>query len=94
MKNKYILNLFIAFLKQNKVYDDYLYILSKGVHYRFNYNKNWLKPEDFIIETIQRSPNDLISNAYDWGNCQHSIYKKWWELNYKWEDIIYNKFGL
>ena len=50
MKNKYILKLFIAFLKKHKVYDVYLYALSKGEHYRFNYNKNWIRPENFIIK--------------------------------------------
>ena len=92
MKNKYILKLFIAFLKRNKVYNEYLYALSKGEHYRFNYNKNWIKPEDFIVETIQRSPNNLISDAFDWGNFEYSRYKEWWILNDEWEDLIYDKF--
>ena len=94
MKNKYILKLFIAFLKQKGVYDVYLYGLSKGEHYRFNYNKKWIRPENFILETIQRSPSRLISDAFDWRNCEYSIYRKWWILNNEWEDLMYKKFRL
>ena len=94
MKNKHILKLFIAFLKQKGVYNVYLYALSKGEYYRFNHNRNWIRPENFIIETIQRSPSNLISNAYDWDNCEYSIYKKWQILNYEWEGLVYDKFGL
>ena len=94
MKNKYILKLFIAFLKKHKVYDVYLYALSKGEHYRFNYNKKWIRPENFIIETIQRSPSNLISEAFDWRSYEYSIYRKWWMLNDMWEDLMYNKFRL
>lgn len=94
MKNKYILKLFIAFLKQKGVYDVYLYGLSKGEHYRFNYNKKWIRPEIFILETIKRSPSNLISDAFDWIDVEYSIYRKWWILNDEWEDLVYDKFGL
>jgi hypothetical protein len=93
MKNKYILKLFIAFLKRKGVYDVYLYALYKGEHYRFNYNRNWIIPEKFIIETIQRSPSNLISDAFDWSNCEYSTYKKWLILNDEWENLMYDKFG-
>lgn len=94
MKNKYILKLFIAFLKQKGVYDVYLCALSKGEHYRFNYNKKWIRPEIFILETIKRSPSNLISDAFDWSNVEYSIYRKWWILNDEWEDLMYKKFKL
>lgn len=94
MKNKYILKLFIAFLKQNGVYGAYLYALSKGELYRFNYNKKWIRPENFIIETIQHSPSNLISHAFDWSNYENLRYKKWWILNDEWEDLMYDKFRL
>jgi hypothetical protein len=93
VKHKYILKLFIAFLKQKGVYDVYLYALSKGEHYRFN-NINWIRPEKFIVETIQRSPRNLISDAFDWSNYEYSRYKKWWILNDEWEDLMYDKFRL
>jgi hypothetical protein len=92
MKNKYILKLFIAFLKQKGVYDVYLYALSKGEHYRCKYNKKWIRPEDFIIETIQLAPINLISDAFDWSNYEYSRYKKWWIINDEWEDLMYDKF--
>ena len=94
MKNKHILKLFIAFLKQNEAYNEYLYGLSKGEHYRFNCNKKWISPENFIIETIQRSPSNLILDAFNWETDSNLSQETWWELNDEWEDIMYKKFRL
>lgn len=94
MKNKYLLKKFIGFLKQKEIYDDYLYALSKGEYYRFNYNKNWIKAENFIIESIQCDPSDLISMAFDWHNFHPTAFRKWWEINDEWEDIIYKKINI
>ena len=92
MKNKYILKLFIAFLKQNKAYNEYLYALSKGELFRYELNKKWIRPENFISETIKCEPDNLILNAFDWESNSNLSQETWWILNDEWEDIIYGKF--
>lgn len=94
MKNKYILKLFIAFLKQNEAYNEYLYALSKGEFFRYCLNKKWISPENFISETIKYEPHALIQYAFDWESNSKLSQETWWMLNDEWEDLIYNKFKL
>lgn len=93
MKNKYILKLFIAFLKQNEVYNDYLYALSKGELFRYRIRQK-IRPENFISETIKCNPDALIQYAFDWESDSNLSQETWWILNDEWEDLIYNKFKL
>lgn len=92
MRDKYILKLFIAFLKKKGVYDDYLYELSKGESFRIAYRKKWLHPVDFIIDEVQHGPSALIDNAFDWEKSTTLSQTSWWELCDEWEDLIYDKF--
>lgn len=90
MKNKYILKLFIAFLKQNGVYDEYLYALSKGEYYRFKYNKKLVNPISFIIQKIKHNPYELITDAFDWYDSKYSA-SVWWVLNNEWFECLKKK---
>ena len=92
MKDKYILKLFIAFLKQKGAYDDYLYELSKGESFRVSYCQKWLHPVDFITYIIQHKPSELIDDAFDWEKSTTLSQVSWWELSDEWEDLIYDKF--
>ena len=93
MRDKYILKLFIAFLKQKGAYDDYLYELSKGESFRNYYCKKWLHPVDFITYEIKHNrPSELIDNAFDWEKSTTLSQASWWELSDEWEDLIYDKF--
>lgn len=93
MRDKYILKLFIAFLKQKGAYDDYLYELSKGESFRIAYRPKWLHPVDFIIDEIKHNrASELIDNAFDWEKSTTLSQVSWWELNDEWEDLIYDKF--
>ena len=94
MKNKYILKLFIAFLKQRGAYDDYLYELSKGESFRINYRKKWSHLVDFIIDEVQHGPSALIDSAFDWEKSTTLSQVRWWELCDEWKDLMYKKFRL
>ena len=94
MKNKYILKQFIAFLKKNNVYDEYLYELSKGKLFRVQYDEKWINPVDFIIYEIKREPSGLIINAFCWAKSTTLSQETWNELSNEWEDLILGKFEL
>lgn len=87
MKNKYILKLFIAFLKKHGVYDEYIYQLYIGEQFRFFYNKNLINPISFIIQKIKHNPYELITDAFDWNKTKYSI-SVWWVLNNEWFECL------
>ena len=92
MGDKYILKLFIAFLKQKGAYDYYLLELSKGEKFRFNYCKKWLHPVDFIIDVLKYEPTELIDNAFSWENSTTLSKSQWWAINDEWVDLMIDKF--
>lgn len=82
-KNKKILKQFIAFLKSNHVYDEYLVNLENGSDYRQRYSC----PSDatlFIIEYVKWYPEDLILDAFDWEDS-----RAWPILSNKWADEVF-----
>lgn len=87
MKNKHILKLFIAFLKKHGVYDEYLYQLYIGEHYRYVNNKNMSNPISFIIQKIKHNPHELIADAFDWYKTKYSV-SVWWVINNEWFEYL------
>ena len=90
MKNKHyksILKTFIAFLKKNNVYDQYLYDLENGDEYRRRINYP-TEPVQFLIDNIKRYPEDLIITAFGWGD---SDYPNWGDLSEEWNIILWKK---
>ena len=78
MKERYVLKLFIGFLKQNKVYNEFIKSLLE-------YNKS-ISMEDpllFIIKTIKTKPRTIIANAFDWSSCKYCPHK-WFDLHFQW----------
>ena len=90
MKNnqdKSILKTFIAFLKKNNVYDQYLYDLENGDEYRRMYGYH-TEPVRFLIYHIKDCPEELIVHAFKWGD---SHYPDWDKLSEEWNGIIWEK---
>ena len=73
MKGKYILKLFIGFLKKNNVYKAYIKSLIESK----------IEPLDFIIKTIKVNLETLIVNAFEWSSCKYCPYK-WYGLHMEW----------
>ena len=80
MKKKYILKTFIKFLKKNDVYNAYIYSL------KLSKNSN-IAATKFIINTINRDPNDLIVAAFAWYTSPNQK-KSWSELHDEWCYLI------
>lgn len=90
MKNKHyksILKTFIAFLKKNNVYDQYLYDLENGDEYRRRINYP-TEPVQFLIYNIKHYPEDLIISAFGWSD---SDYSNWVNLSEEWNLILWEK---
>lgn len=90
MKNnqyKSIFKTFIAFLKKNNVYDQYLYDLENGDEYRRRYGCP-TEQVQFLIYFIKRYPEDLIISAFRWTE---SDYPDWDRLSEEWNEILWKK---
>lgn len=90
MKNnhyKSILKIFIAFLKKNNVYDQYLYDLENGCAYRRKHGDS-IEPIEFLIDNIKHYPEDLILNAFRWAE---SDYPDWDYLSEEWNEFLWKK---
>lgn len=77
MKEKYILKLFIGFLKKNNVYNEYIKSLIES---KSSAN---IEPLSFIIKTIKIRPRSLIVDAFDWSSCKYCPHK-WYDLHNEW----------
>lgn len=83
MRKKFIVKTFTRFLKKNDVYDLYLTNLM-------NYNEQETKSIDFIINCINRSPDELILGAFPW--CSLPTQKKsWGGLHKEWLSLLLKK---
>lgn len=82
-KNKKILKQFIAFLKSNNVYNEYLFKLENGDDYRIRHSYP-VESTDFIIEYVKWYPEDLILDAFDWEDS-----RTWSILSDKWGDEVF-----
>lgn len=83
MRKKLIIKTFTRFLKKNNVYDLYLTNLM-------NYNEQATKSIDFIINCINRSPEDLILGAFPWCSLPTQN-KSWGGLHNEWYHLLLKK---
>lgn len=83
MKKKLIIKTFTRFLKKNDVYDLYLTNLK-------NCREQETESIDFIINCINRSPDELILGAFPW--CSLPTQKKsWGGLHKEWHSLLLKK---
>ena len=90
MKNnqyKSILKKFIAFLKKNNVYGQYLYDLENGDEHRRRHGYP-TEPVQFLIYQFKRYPEELILNAFRWSE---SNYPNWHILSEEWFNFLWKK---
>lgn len=87
MKNKYILKRFIAFLKRNYAYKEFLNLMINDRNFRITYKKDLSNPTDYITFTIQNHPKMLINNAFDWSNSKNITRRQWYDLHNAWCDL-------
>ena len=84
MKNKYILKHFIAFLKRNYAYKEFLNLMMDDRTFRITYKTDLSDPTDYITFTIQNQPKMLINNAFDWSNSRNITRGQWYDLHKTW----------
>ena len=83
MPTKYLLRIFIKFLKLNKVYESYILNLQN--------NKGGQKEAvKFIVKYITYQPQDMIINAFPWRTPKHQK-KTWSALHREWQMLL-NKY--
>ncbi len=73
---KYLLRIFINFLKYNKVYNAYLLRLNEekcGIE----------RSKNFIVKYIKTQPESLIMNAFPWRTSRGQE-KSWGVLHREW----------
>lgn len=80
-KHRFILKTFIAFLKKNNVYDEYLSNLEDGYYYRHRH-KTTINEKQYIIDTIKYNPHRLILDAFSWVD---DLQVNWNDLSGEWE---------
>lgn len=68
--NKNKLKLFITFLKQEKIYKEFLKSLNNGKNYRELINCE-ANATDFIVNKISDFPFYLISYAFEWSSNRY-----------------------
>lgn len=92
MGNKYILKIFINFLKKEGVYTYYLKALEEDkTHYRKNSISSYRceNAVDFIVTCLKHNkPNRLINAAFSWTAYSNG---DWYKLTRKWDEILYEK---
>lgn len=92
MENKYILKIFINFLKKEGIYTYYLKALEEDkTHYRKKRITSYRSenPVDFIVACLNyNKPYMLIDSAFDWTAYQNA---NWYNLTQKWDKILYEK---
>lgn len=80
-KHRFILKAFIAFLKKNNVYNEYLSNLEDGYYYRHVHQKA-INEKQYIIDTVTTKPCRLILDAFRWSDY---LQVNWGDLSYEWE---------
>ena len=80
-KHRFILKTFIAFLKKNNVYNEYLSNLEDGYDYRLEHKKA-TNEKQYIIDTIKYNPHRLILDAFRWADY---LQVNWDDLSGEWE---------
>ena len=88
MKNRKILKLFIAFLKQKEIYDEYLNCLSNGAKFRSYIRNDFADPIAFLAYTVKREPYNLINSAFNWDKGMKITRNKWGILDGEWLDVL------
>lgn len=83
MKKKLIIKTFTKFLKKNDVYDLYLTNLM-------NYYEQETNSIDFIINCINRTPDELILAAFPWHSLPTQK-KTWGVLHKEWHILLLKK---
>lgn len=81
------LKLFISFLKNNNIYNQFLYNLNNDKTFR---NKKLNKPVNYIVHQIKTEPAFLFLNAFDWSNTKQLNEKQWDNLHEKWLKFYYS----
>lgn len=81
LKYRLILKAFIAFLKKNNVYNEYLSSLEDGYDYRLEHKKA-TNEKQYIINTVTTKPYRLILDAFKWSDYSQV---KWSDLSDEWE---------
>lgn len=83
MSTKYLLRIFIKFLKFNKAYENYILNLKE--------TKGGQKESiNFIVRHITYRPNDIIMDAFMWNSSKKQK-KTWVELHREWQMLL-NKY--
>ena len=75
---------FIRFLKQNNVYEQYIYNFNNGKYYRERFF-NGKTP--FLSED---SPYGYITNAFSWGFTKEGT-NFWLMITTKWDRIVWQR---
>lgn len=92
MKNKYILKLFISFLKKNNVYYNFLYNLETDVPYRsklIRFKKiDLTNPVDYVVYMIKCNPAMIFNDAFSWFDTDGIDREKWCQLHRKCGKIL------
>ena len=83
MRNKFILKRFCSFLKENNIYDSFLYNC-----YLFGNNECTIENMVYFITVgiKQYKGIYLISDAFDWGETSEG-HAFWQDLNDKWRKV-------
>ena len=91
MTNKNKLKLFITFLKQERIYKEYLKSLNNGKNYRelINCESN---ATDFIVNQISKRPFYMINSAFEWSSNRYP-HIDWCAISLKWVDYYRNNIG-
>jgi hypothetical protein len=92
MKNKYILKLFIYFLKKNNVYYQFLYNLNIDVLFR----RKLIQIEkidltnlvDYVVYMIKCNPKRIFNDSFSWFHTNEINSKKWCKLHLEWCKIL------
>lgn len=84
MGNKYILKQFIAFLKRNYVYREFLNLMMDDRNFRITYKADLSDPTDYISFMVLNQPKMLINNAFDWSNSTNITRGQWYDLHKEW----------
>lgn len=81
------LKLFISFLKNNNIYNQFLYNLNKDKTFR---NKKLYNPVNYIVHQIKTELVFLFLNAFDWSNTKQLNENQWDDLHEKWLKFYYS----
>ena len=81
MSTRYLLIIFVRFLKFNNAYENYILNLKE--------NKGGQKEAvKFIVKYITYQPQEMIINAFPWRTPKHQK-KTWPVLHREWQMLLY-----